>query len=260
MVIPRRVAEGEKIIQKGGKMTVDKDTELLKVIEEGKKKRHQFHQHGYIHTPFECGIPDLEMLDFSESVKRSFSTNRFEIEKSQTVDVIAEKIELGRKIWRKAFGEEPEGFRPGWGAYCLNYYRALEILGFKWSSARITLWTSWVWGQGKFDFKESFREGIKPYLHKIGKILEIPMSGDYAFKVKEENIEKFFNLAVEEFNLCWENGYPFVLVSHWHGLERDGTDTGYKVHEKLISYLLESGKAEFITMSHLYERYKNGEI
>lgn len=257
-VVPRRVAEGEGIIQDNGKMTIDKDVELLKTIEKAKRNGHQFYQHGYVHSPFECGIPELEMLDFSDEVKRSFAVKRFEIEKSHTVDVIAEKLELGRKIWRKAFGEEPEGFRPGWGAYCKNYYRALEILGFKWASTRITLWTSWVWGQGKFEFKEEFRGGIKPYPHKVGKVLEIPITGDYAFKVKKEDIDKFFNLAVEEFNLCFERGYPFVIVSHWHGLERDGTDTGYKVHEKLIPCLLESGKAEFITMDHLYERYNNG--
>jgi len=257
-VVPRRVAEGEKIIQEDGKKTIDKDKELLKIIEEAKKNGHEFNQHGYVHSPYECGIPDLEMVDFSEEVKKLFSIKRFEIEKSYTVDAIAEKLELGRKIWRKAFGEEPVGFRPGWGAYCLNYYRALELLGFKWASTRIILWTSWVWGQGKFEFKEKFRKGIKPFPHKIGKIVEIPMAGDYSFKVKENDVDKFFKLAVEEFNLCWKKGYPFVLLSHWHGLERDGTDTGYKVHEKLLPYLLQSGKAEFITMPQLYEMYKNG--
>jgi len=257
-VIPRSVDEGEEIIQEDGKRTIDKDKKLLDVIEKAKKVGHTFHQHGYVHSAYECGIPEFEMIDFSDEVKKLFSIKRFEIEKSHTVDIIAEKLELGRKIWRKAFGEEPDGFRPGWGAYCLDYYRALELLGFKWASTRIILWTSWVWGQGKFEFKEKFREGIIPFPHKIGKIIEMPMSGDYSFKVKKEDVDKFFKLAVEEFNLCWENNYPFVLLSHWHGLERDGTDTGYEVHEKLLPYLIKSNKAEFITMPQLYEMYKNG--
>jgi peptidoglycan/xylan/chitin deacetylase (PgdA/CDA1 family) len=254
-VVPRGVAKGEKIIEEDGKMTIDKDRELLKVIEKARVKGHRFYQHGYVHTPFECGVPELEMIDFSAEVKRSFSSERFEIEGSHTVEVIAEKIELGKKIWRRAFGEDSEGFRPGWGAYCINYYKSLEVLGFRWASTRIVLWTSWVWGQGNFDFKEGFRKGITPYPYKIGRILEIPIGGDYAFHVKEGDIDRFFSLAVEEFNLSLENNYPFVPVCHWHGLERDGTDTGYKVHEKLIPALLKSGKAEFVTMDEIYKRY-----
>jgi len=256
-VVPRRVANGEEVIQENGKMTLDRDSQLLDLIEDARKKGHRFYQHGWVHTPYECGIPDLEMLDFSGEVKKQFSTRRFEIEQSIKLEVIIEKIELGRKVWRKAFGEDSPGFRPGWGAYCSDYYKALEILGFRWSSARIYLWTSWVWGQGIFEFKEGFREGITPYPHKIGRIIEIPIGGDYGFKVKEQDINRFFNLAVEEFNLCWSNGYPFVFVSHWHGLERDGTNTGYKVHQKFITYIIESERADFMTVEELYEKYRD---
>ena len=117
------------------------------------------------------------------------------------------------------------------------------------------MWTSWVWGYEKFDFKESFRENINPYPYKIGNILEIPMVGDYAFNVKKENIDRFVNLGLKEFNTCWEKGYPFILVSHWHGLERNGS-TGYKVHKKLIPEIIKSGKAEIMTISQLYKKYQ----
>jgi len=257
-VIPRRVAEGEDIIQKNGKMTIDKDIPLISAIEDAKKKGHRFYQHGYVHSAYECGIPDLEMIDFSAEVKKQFSSRRFEIEQSITSEVIAEKIELGRKIWRRAFGEESPGFRSGWGAYCSNYYKALEILGFEWSSTRICLWTSWMWGaQGKFDSKEGFRDGITPYPHRIGRLIEIPI-GAY---MKEEDFNRFFNLyinlAMEEFNLCWEKGYPFVVVSHWHRLEKDGIDTGYKIHQKFLTSIIETEKAEFMTLEQIYSRYKD---
>jgi hypothetical protein len=45
---------------------------------------------------------------------------------------------------------------------------------------------------------------------------------------------------------------PFVLVSHHHGLEAHG-GTGYQVHERLLTRILESGEARMTTLHALYQ-------
>jgi peptidoglycan/xylan/chitin deacetylase (PgdA/CDA1 family) len=236
---------------------IDRDTSLIKVIKEAQKRGHEFHQHGYLHTAFECGIPEIDMLEFSEPEKKRFSVQRFKIEEALTLENVVKKLEAGRKIWRKAFGVEPTGFRSPWGAFCKNLYRALYILGYQWCSARVHLWTSWKWCNGNFQFIEPFREGITPHPHNVEGVMEIPIGGDYSFGIQETDIEKFIKLGFKEFNLCHKKNIPFVTVTHWHGLEKNN-NSGYRVQEKLLKKILDTGKATPVTVSQLYKKYKSG--
>lgn len=60
-------------------------------------------------------------------------------------------------------------------------------------------------------------------------------------------------LAEREFEYCLNNGIPFVMLSHFHGLAYDG-GTGYVIHEKILTKLLSTGRAEALTMSELHAR------
>jgi hypothetical protein len=81
---------------------------------------------------------------------------------------------------------------------------------------------------------------------------EFPSAGDYAFNVPNEpnKIEAMVALGWEEFNYCHQKKVPFILMSHWHGLEQNN-NSGYAVHEKLIPLILESGLAEPMSFSTL---------
>ncbi|HWL52881.1 MAG TPA: DUF2334 domain-containing protein [Chthoniobacteraceae bacterium] len=246
---------------------LDEDEELLAVIAEAKARGHEFYQHGYIHTAFECGIPELSMLEHHQPTRRFFDEHRDQVESGHTLEAQAEMVANGDGIWRRAFGEPSRGFRPGWGAFCGNLYKALAMAGFEWVSSRIPCFTSWDRNRGEWEAPVHFRETLptSPYRHPEG-ILEIPMAGDYAFRVPNvpARMESMVKLACEEFAVYRKRGDPMLIVSHCHGLEYRGdaggapphpTGTGYAIHETLLTMLMETGEAAFMGMNELLNLY-----
>lgn len=244
------------VVPQSGDRTIDQDADLLKAIGEARANGHEFHQHGHIHTPYESGVPELWMLEFAPDVKAQFDSHRHEIEASHTLEAMTAMISRGRDIWIRAFGEPSRGYRPGWGAYCTNLYRALNVLGFDWVSARIPSPTSWKWSSGDWSAPQlDFRPEVPAAPHRIHGVLELPMAGDYAFKVPDEpeRIAQMVELGMAELDYLHERGLPMVMVSHFHGLERFG-GTGWRVHRELMPKLLDSGRIEPMTMNALYDR------
>lgn len=238
--------------------SIDRDAELIAAICAAEKAGHEFHQHGTRHAPFECGIPDLDMLAASVEVRRKFEEERFAIEASHTVESLTALLAEGREIWKTAFGVPSRGFRPGWGSFCGNLYRAADALGLEWISARVVSMTSWRRNFGQWDAPMDFRSGIPaaPAVFPGTKVYEIPMTGgEYAFKVPNdpEKIQSMVELALAEFSWCHERNLPFVMVSHWPGLAF-GDGAGYEVHRRFLRKIRESGKAEFLTVNQLFER------
>jgi len=260
-VIPRRRGEPYR--------DLDEDKELLTLIEKARGRGHEFYQHGFIHTAFECGVPELGMLEHSPLEKRRFDEERGDVEMRHTLEAQLEMLEAGRRIWRRAFGEDSVGFRPGWGAFCNNFYKALTILGFEWVSSRLPCFTSWDWNRGVWDTPICFREALptKPYFHPQG-IREYPIAGDYGFRVPNDpkRIDAMAGLGMQEFEVYFERRDPMLIVSHPHGLQFPGAvnelpahpqGTGYAVHEKLIPTLINDGRANFMGMKELAARYGN---
>ncbi|MCX5660175.1 MAG: DUF2334 domain-containing protein [Planctomycetota bacterium] len=247
------------VIPKTDAGTIDNDPQLLRVIDAARAKGHEFYQHGYVHTPFESGVPAIWMLDFAPDVRRQYDTHRLEIEATHSLEALASMIEKGARIWRAAFHEDSPGYRPGWGAFCRNLYRALDMLGFEWVSSRIPTPTSWLWNQGLWNEPQRFDANVPLAPTKIGGggLIEFPLGGDYAFTVPNDpkKIDLMVGLGVREFELMHERNLPFMPVSHWHGLERNG-DTGYAVHEKMLPKIVKSGKAEPMGMAELLKRTK----
>ncbi|MEK7415701.1 MAG: DUF2334 domain-containing protein [Planctomycetota bacterium] len=250
---------------------LDQDRELLGVIAKAKERGHEFHQHGYEHLPYECGVPELRMLDFSEEERNRFDEERDALEEMHTFESQIRTLEKGRAIWRRAFGEDPVGFRPPWGAYCGNLYKALAALGFAWTSDRIPCFTGWEWLSGNWDAPFHIREKIStaPYMLRQG-LMQFPMAGDYEIKVPNdpEKIERVIALGMREFDEFSRRGHPLLHCSHWHGLQSPGnrgptiahlpphpTGTGYLVHDRLLAAQRASGRAEFIGMKELATRY-----
>lgn len=250
---------------------LDQDKELLTLIEKSRKDGHEYYQHGYLHTAFECGIPELGMLKHDPSATREFDENRGALEEKHTLEAQLEMISAGMRIWRRAFGEDSAGFRPGWGAFCNNFYKALHLLGFDWVSSRIPCFTSWDWNRGVWEAPINFRDAVptKPWIHPQG-IREFPIAGDYSFRVPNDpvRIQAMADLALKELDIYFERGDPMLILSHFHGLEYAGTTeghpahpqgTGYAVHELLLPALLADERAEFIGMKELAARYPTEE-
>ena len=94
----------------------------------------------------------------------------------------------------------------------------------------------------------------------MGSLWEYPIGGDYAFRVphEEDKIQAMVELGWREFQYCHERKAPFLLVSHWHGLEHN-EGSGYAVHERLLPRILKSGMAEPMNFSQLHARYPGPE-
>lgn len=252
-VIPRSIGNGD----------LDQDRELLTLIEAARGNGHEFYQHGFIHSAFECGVPELGMLEHDLPAKRRFDENRGALEEQHTLEAQIEMIASGMRIWRRAFGEDSAGFRPGWGAFCNNFYKALALLGFEWVSSRIPCFTSWDWNRGVWDAPINFRDAVPtaPWIHPQG-IREFPIAGDYGFRVPNDpkRIKAMANLALQEFEIYFERRDPMLILSHCHGLEYSGAvggaaphpgGTGYAIHEIMLPALLRDGRAHFMGMKEL---------
>jgi peptidoglycan/xylan/chitin deacetylase (PgdA/CDA1 family) len=245
------------VIPESGGRGIDQDAELLREIESARSRGHEFHQHGYVHTPFESGVPETWMLDYFPAVRQEFDVRRLEIEKLHTMPALLSMLEAGHTIWESAFHEGSLGYRPAWGAFCGNLYRALDQFGFQFVSSRISSPTSWLRNNGLWEAPIDFRAGVRADPHPIENLIELPVGGEYAFRVPSEGskIASMIDLAMQEMEYCHERGWPMMMVCHWVGLERNG-GTGYAVHEQLIPKLLASGKVEPMTMSQLCARTK----
>jgi peptidoglycan/xylan/chitin deacetylase (PgdA/CDA1 family) len=246
------------LIPRGSRGDLDQDDALLRLIAAARRRGHEFQQHGCRHTAFECGIPELRMLDWSAPERRRFDEERERIEAGHTRAALVRMVDEGRRVWRRAFGEDPAGFRPGWGAWCGDLYHALADLGYAWVSARIPSMTAWNRQNGAWDEAMEFRPGIPSAPVRLAQgIVEIPMAGDYAFRVPMGRLADMQALARAEFADAAARGAPMVLVSHWHGLEFPGGDpgvpggSGYAVHEALVPWLLADGRARFTSMAEL---------
>lgn len=251
------------VIPRFGGGDLDDDKELMAEIERARAVGHEFYQHGFVHTPFECGVPEVGMFAPYEAVRRFYDEERDVVERMHTLEAQLEMVENGARIWRRAFGENSPGFRPGWGAFCGNFYRALAQLGFTWVSSRIPCFTSWQRAVGDWTSPMDFREKMSTEPHVLAQgIREFPMAGDHAFRVPNEpkRIASMVELGLNEFEVFSQRGHPMLLVSHFHGLEfpgeidgaaADREGTGYAVHERLIPALLGTGRARFAGMKEL---------
>ncbi len=251
------------VIPYNGKRGIDEDDNLLALIQEARKRGHEFYQHGYKHFCFECGIPILDMFALDPGAKSYFDSNRDDVEAHHTLEALVEMLDNGQRIWRRAFGESSVGFRPGWGSYCGSLYKALKILGYQWVSSRLPSMTVYLQQYGaSIDFYSGVKTG--PHLLNQG-IWEFPIGPEVAWRIPNDpqRIEAMVDLGIRHFQALQEKNDPMLIVSHYHGLgfagnvdgkEAHPTGTGYQVHEKYLSWLVANG-AKFMGMKELVSRY-----
>lgn len=241
-----------------GKHVMTDDAHFVDKLKAALSDGHEAHQHSTTHVCIENGTADLRMFDLmGNAAKAQYSQNRFLHERLWQVDALEAQIGWGRKVWTEAMGEPSEGFRPGCGAFCGNLYRALENLGFKWCSARMVSMTGWQWSAGFTDYPVSLEGPAMPT--RQGKIMEFPIIDDVAFKVSAGKVNDFAELGWQLFQECARRGLPYVLVSHPFALKFAG-GTGYRVHEKLLPRILDSGQAIPMTLGEYYRRVEGGEF
>ena len=241
-----------------GDQLLTEDAHLIELLKHSMAEGHDVQQHSTTHKCIENGTADLRMFDLmGDEEKMEYSEKRFVWERIWQLDAIEAQINWGRRAWMDAFGSPSDGYRPGCGAFCGNMYQALERLGFKWANCRISSFTGWMWQAGHYDYPVRLEGPVRPF--RQGKLIEIPLLDDVAFRVPQEKIGDYVELGWKLWQLCVERNSPYHLISHHHGLEHNG-GTGYAVHEKLIPRILESRQAVPMTVSEYYDRIESGEF
>jgi hypothetical protein len=228
------------------------------MLKEAQADGHELVHHSTTHQCEENGLMDIRMLDFiSPKEKWGYAHNRFPLERLWTYEAISDQIKWGLEVWTSAFGKQSTGYRPGCGSFCGPMYQVLEDLGFAWCSGQMASFTGWQWNAGHFYYPEEVDGPVRPYW--IGKVLEIPIYDDFAFRVPQNRVDDFIGLGKRSWDRCVENSWPLVLCSHYHGLEHN-EGTGYKVHEEILDYIFGSGQAEPMTLTEYYRRVLDGEF
>lgn len=242
----------------GGTRALADDATLISMLKSAMSAGHEAHQHSTTHACEENGTADLRMYDLmGMAAKQRHATDRFLFERLWQPDAIAAQIDWGRRAWSDALGTPSRGFRPGCGAFCTAMYAALESLGFQWVSSRLVSLTGWQWVFGNREFPVQW--DIRGLPIRIGKLIEFPIIDDVAFRVPEADIDRYVGLGWQHWTKCVQEGWPFILVSHPFALRHEG-GTGFRIHEKLIGRILDSGRALPMSLNQYHDRIRAGEF
>ncbi len=252
-IVPIRIKERPEYIYE--------DVELRKAFDEALADGHELFQHSVNHACVENGLADIRMYAphlMGYKSAKEHSRKRIYYERYWREDAITEHIAWGKEVWEKTFGQASIGYRPGCGCFSLGMFAALEKLGFEWTSATdIVSFTGWMWiSEKENDYPFEMTTPVRGY-KKYNDIIEIPGLDDISFKVKSGDEQRFIELGWQQWQECVKNNWPYVMISHWHGLERN-EETGYKIHRILLERILSTNQAEPITLTQYYEGLISG--
>lgn len=243
--------------QKNGVVELTSDPAVVELLKAARRDGHDMHQHSTTHACEENGTPDLRMFDLmGDGAKVHNSMKRFMLERLWQVDALEAQIGWGHRVWQEAFGQRSEGFRPGCGAFCGNMYKALENLGFSWCSARLVSMTAWMWAANHNDYPFQWDGPARPL--RQGRLVEFPILDDMAFRIGRDRMDRFVELGWRHWQECVKRGAPYVLVSHYFGLEHD-EGAGYEIHRRMLARILASGQAAPMTLSQYYRELQAGQ-
>ena len=258
--VPGSFATVPVALTKEGPRFIDDDAALRDEIAKAQSAGHEFFQHGTTHVCIEYGMSDPRMYHaklMGHAEAREVTRQRPYYERFWTLEAIKAQIEWGRDAWIRAFGEPSKGFRPGCGCTHRNLFAALEELDFDWVSSDLVSFTGWMWTVGEFDTPHEMEPPVRPYM-RTAKLMEFPILDDFAFRFKPDQVDRFVELGLAYWNRCVEEGWPFIVCSHWHGLEANH-DTGYRVHERLLDTIMGSGRADPMTLGEYHRKLLAGE-
>ena len=122
-----------------------------------------------------------------------------------------ERIALAKEVLTQLTGVEPLGFRSPFYLYNNATYEVLSALNFKYDSSK-TIFKPTHGIRWRIRWARNFMP------HKVHDILEIPVSGDYLYNVKNEDIFTPIGRALSDFDWIRSQNGVFVINIHTHKL------------------------------------------
>lgn len=243
--------------------TLYDDPQLLALLQQAIAAGHEVLPHGYDHNLFECGLPELMAVSddaMMSKIARTLSREEFGLRHSHTRGMIGARLEKSVKIFEEAFdGVKPKGIRSGYHTFCREFYAALEILGFEWTSTRTAVPGAWRPTLEAVDGEVLPWVGLQPYW--VGQVLEIPHLCDYGSHVAPETVDGWVELGRRHLQQCQERGAPFIPVAHPAGLRCSGDpkewrNSGYAAYDQLLKIAREEFGVTFVPLSEIADRAK----
>lgn len=178
--------------------------EFGKLLRFAISKGHEIALHGYMHTKNEFGYTTISQI---------FSIPFPSYEKQKQL------IKKSSEYFRKFVGEKPFGFRAPNYQHNNATLRALASLGFKYDSSKTVFKPTYLsyLRLGKF---------YPPKILEMQGITEIPVTGDYAYRLKEgasaKCLQDTLQKAICDFKWVKQIRGVFVLNSHTNSQRLDG--------------------------------------
>ncbi len=244
------------VVPAGGGEPLDKKPAWMDLLHRALNEGHELQLHGLDHsTTFEFGVPPDFMLDIIPDDKARWQREPEVIQADHTLARMHDRIARGKEIFSRALGYDPQGFRAPCLSMCDNTYQALAEHGFRWSSNLVVNPMGWRYINRQYDAGEPWQKDVPPHPlpYKAG-IIEVPMLSEYTWFLKEEDLDRHFNLIKGDFDRVLQTSGAFVVVSHYFAMTGEWS-TGLRVYERLFDYARKQAAVRFCTVSQLLEKF-----
>jgi len=243
------------VVPASGGKPLDQKPEWLALLHRALDEGHELQLHGFDHgSTFEFGVPPGFMLDIIPEAKAHWEREPEVIQADHTLELLSDRIARGKAIFQRALGYAPQGFRAPCLSMCDNTYQALADHGIRWSSNLVVNPMGWRYINKNYDAGEPWQSDVPPhpFIYKAG-IIEVPMVSEYTWFLKEEDLDRHFNLMKDDFDRARQASGMFVALSHYYAMTGEWS-TGLRVYERIFAYAREQENARFCTISQLLER------
>lgn len=220
-------------------ISLEKRPGYIKVLKDAVRRGHEVAQHGLEHDRFEIGIPPemIMMLPHEGPARKFLAENRDKLALEHTVEKIRRKLKTGKDILEQCLGIEIKGFRAPAGQSCPNMYKVLVEDEYAYDSSEIFQKGGWdLLNDIDAPWQEFTLERFLS-VQKGGSLLELPISADYVWYLKQDKYDKALALAIHDFSACLESGVPLTPVCHVSPIHEGDEGLGFKLYRELFDYM-----------------------
>lgn len=220
-------------------ISLEKRPGYIKILKDAIRRGHEVAQHGLEHDRFEIGIPPemIMMLPHEGPARKFLAENRDKLALEHTVEKIRAKLKMGKDILEQNLGIKIKGFRAPAGQSCPDMYKVLVEDGYLYDSSEI-------FQKGGWDLLNDIDEPWQEFTwerflnaQKGGSMLEMPISADYVWYLKQEKYDRALALAKHDFEACLKSGVPMTPVCHVSPIHEGDEGLGFKLYRELFEYM-----------------------
>jgi peptidoglycan/xylan/chitin deacetylase (PgdA/CDA1 family) len=222
--------------------SLDEADDWLDALHAAERDGHDTQLHGLDHAHCEFGpyppvIRQLGKRDIDEILAEDTAQCGHLWRK----DIHREKLEQAIGIFERAMGRRPQVFRTGALSQTPEMYEVVADLGMRYVSNAITDPRGWAYILEKYDDPGDWDPEVPPFPYQLtGRIIDLPITSEYAWYLTPEKIERHLALAKDDLRRVYEAGGVFTLVCH---VQCVGADDGLSM--ELLGRLFDVARREY---------------